>query len=126
MNLSDIVNVADSQPHDSYRAANGKFVNITVSDNNAFMKTQYEKCVSDQLKHKVSNVAMKNDLAYIINQTGQLSDEDDVDGKDFVNNHFRKRVKPFDFQTDNFKAYYSGRIGVNMYQAAKSEYTVVF
>lgn len=54
MNLSDIVNVADSQPHDSYRAANVKFVNITVADNTAFMKTQYEKCVSDQLKHKVS------------------------------------------------------------------------
>lgn len=72
---------------------------------------------------------MKNDLSYIMNQTGQFSDEDNVDGKELIDkdfHYFKKRVKPFYFELDSAKGYYSGRIGVNMYQATISEYTVAF
>lgn len=87
-NRKPIVNLANSQFHQSFNAANVNFVNITVSDNNAFIETQYEKYVNDQSQRNVSSVAMKNDLSYIMNQTGQFSDEDNVDGKDLIDKDF--------------------------------------
>lgn len=88
MNRKPIVNLANSQVHQTFNAANVNFVNITVSDNNAFIETQYEKYVNDQSQRNVSNVAMKNDISHIMNQTGQFSDEDNVDGKDLIDKDF--------------------------------------
>lgn len=107
---------------------NNKVINSAAptSGSDLCNKTYVDTYVNNQLSHSVSN-KLKNDLDYIMNDS-QFSDEDDITGKtmttkDFHN--FNKKVKPFELKLDSSKGYYSSRFGVNMYTAAKSEYTIV-
>ena len=107
---------------------NNKAINSAAptSGSDLCNKTYVDTYVNNQLSHSVSN-KLKNDLDYIMNDS-QFSDEDDITGKtmttkDFHN--FNKKVKPFELKLDSSKGYYSSRFGVNMYTAAKSEYTIV-
>ena len=107
---------------------NNKAINSAAptSGSDLCNKTYLDTYVNNQLSHSVSN-KLKNDLDYIMNDS-QFSDEDDITGKtmttkDFHN--FNKKVKPFELKLDSSKGYYSSRFGVNMYTAAKSEYTIV-
>lgn len=107
---------------------NNKVINSAAptSGSDLCNKTYVDTYVNNQLSHSVSN-KLKNDLDYIMNDS-QFSDEDDITGKtmttkDFHN--FNKKVKSFELKLDSSKGYYSSRFGVNMYTAAKSEYTIV-
>ena len=107
----------------NYKAINSA---APTSGSDLCNKTYVDTYVNNQLSHSVSN-KLKNDLDYIMN-VSQFSDEDDITGKtmttkDFHN--FNKKVKPFELKLDSSKGYYSSRFGVNMYTAAKSEYTIV-
>ena len=107
---------------------NNKAINSAAptSGSDLCNKTYVDTHVNNQLSHSVST-KLKNDLDYMMNDS-QFSDEDDITGKtmttkDFHN--FNKKVKPFELKLDSSKGYYSSRFGVNMYTAAKSEYTIV-
>ena len=107
---------------------NNKAINSAAptSGSDLCNKTYVDTYVNNKLSHSVST-KLKNDLDYFMNDS-QFSDEDDITGKkittkDFHN--FNKKVKPFELKLDSSKGYYSSRFGVNMYTAAKSEYTIV-
>ena len=107
---------------------NNKAINSAAptSGSDLCNKTYVDTYVNNKLSHSVST-KLKNDLDYFMNDS-QFSDEDDITGekittKDFHN--FNKKVKPFELKLDSSKSYYSSRFGVNMYTAAKSEYTIV-
>ena len=107
---------------------NNKAINSAAptSGNDLCNKTYVDAHVNKQLSHSVST-KLKNDLDYMMDNS-QFTDEDDLVGKamgtkDF--HEFNKKVKPFELSLDSSKGYFSSRFGVNMYSAAKSEYTVV-
>ncbi|PFX12015.1 Cuticle collagen sqt-1 [Stylophora pistillata] len=93
-------------------------------------KPNLEKHVNDHLAHSVTTTNLRNDLDCIMNSIigNEFSDEDDITGKPQIFKDFHrfvKKIKPFDLLLDTSKGYCSSRFGVNMYLAAKSEYTVV-
>ncbi|PFX27766.1 hypothetical protein AWC38_SpisGene7512 [Stylophora pistillata] len=92
-------------------------------------KTNLEKHINDHLAHSIITY-LNNDLDYVMNGIigNEFSDKDDITGKSMSNKDFHKfykKVKPFELNLDSSKGYYSSRFGVNMYSAAKSEYTAV-
>lgn len=133
MNSKSITNLKDPQAHDSYNATTVKYTNKTISDNNAFMKTNYENYVNNNLNHSISKSVDEeakrlisysyNDIGYIMASLGQFTDEDEITGKQFTIK-FGSKVKPFELKLDTKKGYYSSRFGVNMYSAQQSEYTI--
>ena len=107
----------------NYKAINSA---APTSGNDLCNKTYVDTHVNTQLSHSVST-KLSNDLDYLMDDS-QFTDEDDLVGKamgtkDF--HEFNKKVKPFELSLDSSKGYFSSRFGVNMYTAAKSEYTVV-
>ena len=111
-----------------FNLGNNKAINSATptSGNDLCNKTYVDTHVNTQLSHSVST-KLKNDLDYLMDDS-QFTDEDDLVGKtmstkDF--HEFNKKVKPFELSLDSSKGYFSSRFGVNMYSAAKSEYTVV-
>ncbi|PFX12162.1 hypothetical protein AWC38_SpisGene23924 [Stylophora pistillata] len=118
MNSKAIINLKDPQAHDSHNAATVNYTNKTISDNNAVIKTNYEKYVNDNLTHSISEGLVEeakklisnfsnsyNDLAYIMISPGQFTDEDDITGKQFTGK-YGTRVKPFELKLDTKKGYY--------------------
>ena len=72
---------------------------------------------------------MQNDLLYLMGPNDEFSDEDVVQDKPFENKNFHKFnkvTKPFDLILDSNEGFYSSRIGVNLFSADKSEYSIVF
>ena len=107
----------------NYKAINSA---APTSGSDLCNKTYVDTHVNNQLSHSVST-KLKNDLDYMMDDS-QFSDEDDIVGKTMTTkdfHEFNKKVKPFELSLDSSKGYYSSRFGVNMYSAAKSEYTVV-
>ena len=107
----------------NYKAINSA---ASTSGNDLCNKTYVDTHVNTQLSHSVS-AKLKNDLDYMMDDS-QFSDEDDLVGKTMTTKDFHefdKKVKPFELSLDSSKGYFSSRFGVNMYSAAKSEYTVV-
>ncbi|PFX29617.1 Pulmonary surfactant-associated protein D [Stylophora pistillata] len=88
-----------------------------------------KKFVEDRLAHNIAGPQLTNDLAYIMGNSGQFSDEDNITGKAITDQVVlyptNPRTKPFDLSLDTSKGYYSSRFGVNMYSASRDEYTVV-
>ncbi|PFX11682.1 hypothetical protein AWC38_SpisGene24497, partial [Stylophora pistillata] len=61
MNSKSITNLKDPQPEESLNVSTVNYVNKTISDNNAFMKTNYEIYFDDHISRGVSS-RLKNDL----------------------------------------------------------------
>ena len=107
---------------------NNKVINSAAptSGKDLCNKTYVDTHVNNQLSHSVST-KLNNDLDYMMNDS-EFSDEDDLVGKTMTTkdiHEFNKKVKPFELSFDWSKGYFSSRFGVNMYSAARSEYTVV-
>ena len=77
INSRCIINVKQVQSRESTHAANVNFVNTTIKDSGAFLTTNYQKYVNDRLYHSIGSTDLKNIFAYIMNKSGQLSDEGD-------------------------------------------------
>ena len=81
-------NVKEAQSHESRHAANVNFVNTIISNSNAIITTNYQKCVNDRLNHSIGITDQKNIFAYIMNKSGQFSDEDDITRVKFIDQNF--------------------------------------
>lgn len=68
-------NLYEPNENDSKHATNVNFV---------------KKYIADKLKHNITNVAMQNDLLYLMGPNDEFSDEDDVQDKPFENKDFHK------------------------------------
>ena len=91
VNTRSITNLEEAQASESTNAAN-VYVNKTISDNNATIKTYYEKYVdSDRLNHSISSHDVVNVFQYLMdNPSSEISDEDDVRGVKDTNRDFHK------------------------------------
>lgn len=91
VNTKSITNLKEAQASESTNAAN-VYVNKTISDNNATIKTYYEKYVdSDRLNHSISSHDVVNVFQYLMdNPSSEISDEDDVRGVKDTNRDFHK------------------------------------
>ena len=49
------------------------------------MTTNYHKYVHDIVNQPVGSTDLKNTFAYIMNKSGQFSDEDNIKGVKFIN-----------------------------------------
>ncbi|PFX15632.1 hypothetical protein AWC38_SpisGene20140 [Stylophora pistillata] len=126
LNLGNNKAINSAAPSGGNDLCNKTYVDTLVGTT----KPNLEKHVNDHPAHSVTTTNLKNDLDYIMNGiTGnEFIDEDDITGKPqiFKDFHrFAKKIKPFDLLLDTSKGYCSSRFVVNMYSAAKSEYTVV-
>ena len=85
INNRSIINAKQAQSHESRYAAYANFVNTTISNNNTLMTTYYHKYVHDIVNQPVGSTDLKNTFAYIMNKSGQFSDEDNIKGVKFIN-----------------------------------------
>ena len=60
------------------------FVNTTINNNNTLMTTNYHKYVHEILNQSFGSTDLKNTFAYIINKSGQFSDEDNIKEVKFI------------------------------------------
>ena len=85
MNNRSITNAKQAQSHESTHATYANFVNTTISNNKTLMTTNYHKYVHDIVNQSVGSADLKNTFAYIMNKSGQFSDEDNIKGVKFIN-----------------------------------------
>ena len=84
MNNRSISNAKQAQSYESTRTAYANFVNTTINNNNTLMTTNYHKYVHYILNQSFGSTDLKNTIAYIINKSGQFSDEDNIKEVKFI------------------------------------------
>ena len=84
MNNRSIINAKQAQSRESRYAAYANFVNTAINNNNTLMTTNYNNYVHDILNQSFGSTDLKKTFAYIINKSGQFSDEDNIKEVKFI------------------------------------------
>ena len=129
MNLYDIINLPTADSNESSYAANVNYVNKTVSDNNATIRSLIDSKITEAEKFNIKSSTQENAFLFVMENDLFKEDDDDITKVGEVDKDFhqiKKATYEFTIKYDTSIKYYSSRLSIDLISLPLGEYTLVY
>ena len=129
MNLYDIINLPTADSNEVSYAANVNYVNKTVSDNNATIRSLIDTKITEAEKFNIKSSTQENAFLFVMENDLFKEDDDDITKVGEVDKDFyqiKKATYEFTIKYDTSIKYYSSRLSIDLISLPLGEYTLVY
>ena len=129
MNVYDIINLPTADSNESSYAANVNYVNKTVSDNNATIRSLIDSKITEAEKFNIKSSTQENAFLFVMENDLFKEDDDDITKVGEVDKDFyqiKKATYEFTIKYDTSIKYYSSRLSIDLISLPLGEYTLVY
>ena len=129
MHLFDIINLPTADSNEASYAANVNYVNKTVSDNNATIRSLIDTKITEAEKFNIKSSTQENAFLFVMENDLFKEDDDDITKVGEVDKDFyqiKKATYEFTIKYDTSIKYFSTRLSIDLISLPLGEYTLVY